>query len=138
MIKKINLKRGYSVIIEDNSEVAYAYLLSNDEIVGDVWLFNHKISEITEWNNPDEMPFSNKKNFIDLDKHHAISKKIVNLEVKVIEIENNDIIACIYDNDVLISTLKHGSSPGWSALVIKDGPLARQLIDSQLIIPKKL
>ncbi|MEL6732644.1 MAG: hypothetical protein AAFP83_16055, partial [Bacteroidota bacterium] len=32
---------AYAVVIEDDQKVAYAYLLHQGKIVGDVWLYNH-------------------------------------------------------------------------------------------------
>ena len=44
----------YSVVIEDDGRVAYAYLLHDDEIVGDVWLYNHGPAPAEpEWRSPD-------------------------------------------------------------------------------------
>lgn len=37
----------YSVVIEDDDKVCYAYLYFNKEIIGDVWLYNNVESPVT-------------------------------------------------------------------------------------------
>lgn len=54
----------FSVIIEDDGRVCYAYLLLRQEIIGDVWLYNQSATPIqTAWNRED-MPFLNPVEYI--------------------------------------------------------------------------
>lgn len=34
---------GWTVVVEDDDRVAYAYLLHEGRIVGDVWLYNRSV-----------------------------------------------------------------------------------------------
>ena len=118
--------KDYSVIIEDDGRVCYAYLYFNSNVIGDVWMYNQSPSPIkTEWIK-DQMPFLNP---IEFTKEGITAKPIT----KTDEFK----ISCIfYDNtsslkeirlivrDEHIATLRPGSKPGWSKYVKKDGPLA--------------
>jgi hypothetical protein len=60
-----NFNANYSIIIEDDNRVAYAYLLEGENIVGDVWLYNQEQSPVKEnWDNPDDLPFLNSLDYI--------------------------------------------------------------------------
>jgi len=60
----LNIKLDYSVVIEDDGKVAYAYLLNKDEIVSDVWLYNQRQTpEQPEWTEKSRMPFLNPRNY---------------------------------------------------------------------------
>ena len=51
--------KDYSVIIEDDGRVCYAYLYFKFSVIGDVWMYNQSPSPIkTEWIK-DQMPFLN-------------------------------------------------------------------------------
>ena len=55
----------YSIVIDDDGRVCYAYLLSNKKIIGDVWLYNKSQAPMhTDWNNKNEMPFLNPIEFV--------------------------------------------------------------------------
>lgn len=41
--------KEHFLIIEDNGRVAYAYLLKNEKIIGDVWLYNRCVSPKKNW-----------------------------------------------------------------------------------------
>lgn len=57
--------QSYSLIIEDDGRVAYAYLLLNEEIIGDLWLYNQEETpSFSDWSNPDNMPFLNSQQFV--------------------------------------------------------------------------
>ncbi|TDQ09202.1 hypothetical protein [Pedobacter metabolipauper] len=116
----------YSVTIEDDGKVAYAYLFKDSGIIGDIWLYNQDPTpEITSWNKHD-MPFLNPKEYIKYNIEPIISVNEINLSWSILE--NNDIDeVLIYINNKLIAKLTPGSTPGWSTCVLKNGPLAMVL-----------
>ncbi len=51
--------------MEANGEVCYAYLLNENQIIGDVWLGNQIApSEKADFSDPSKMPFLNPKEFL--------------------------------------------------------------------------
>ncbi len=116
----------YSVIIEDNSRVSYAYLLKDKSIISDVWLYNQiSTPDKTNWKDRDKMPFLNPREYI------LEGKSVLPIE------KNSDVnINWMYQNDLdgvtifirgePIAVLKPKLFPGYSLLVCKDGPLAKK------------
>ena len=116
-----------SIIIEDDGNVAYAYLLKDNDVIGDVWLYNQAITPAhTIWDK-DNMPFLNSLDYLDISK--MISPILSIDEVYVLWTFPNDINigAKIFIRDKLIAQLGQDDFPGWSTSVIKDGPLAKKL-----------
>ncbi|WP_146186662.1 hypothetical protein [Pedobacter sp. HMWF019] len=117
----------YSVIIEDDGKVAYAYLLKENNVIGDVWLYNQAQTPlIANWTDKKELPFLNSKEFIKQQIEPINDSYEIDLEWSV----SNDLAVdkvLIYIRKELIAKLTPGSMPGWSAVVVKDGPLARVL-----------
>jgi hypothetical protein len=129
LIKYSSAGSDYSVVVEDNGRVAYAYLLRGTVVVGDVWLYNRGLApREPEWTDRSRLPFANPSDFAD--------------ETPVDPIRSREDIGCEWDfsdvaeleevrvllRGVLVARLKPGSKPGWSKMAIKDGPLARRLI----------
>ncbi len=55
----------YSLVIEDDGRVCYAYLLKGQEIIGDVWLYNQdKTPAAVNWKSSEELPFLNPSEFV--------------------------------------------------------------------------
>ncbi len=115
---------SYSIIIEDDGRVAYAYLLKDEDIIADVWLYNHELAPaVANWEESD-VPFINATIFI---KAEAYANPIQNeneLDFKW-ALANEIIVVSIYINGILIACLKPGDFPGFSTMVVKDGPLAK-------------
>ena len=115
----------YSVAIEDDGCVAYAYLYEGEDIVGDVWLYNQQEPPTTSFWLPEDMPFLNPKEYLAKD---ASIKPIANeQEIRCEWTESKDdgtIEVGIYIRDKFIASVAVGSKPGWSVLVARDGPLA--------------
>jgi len=119
----------YSVVIEDNGRVAYAYLLENDEIIGDVWIYNcDPTPNKPEWDIPSKMPFLNSKTYVAENRIPNIEKESdwhVKWHCNGQVLERVELL-CLKEN-LLIAVLKPNSKPGWSYFAKKDGPLAKVL-----------
>jgi len=115
----------YSLKIEDDGRVAYAYLYEDEDVVGDVWLYNQQQPPQTSFWLPEDMPFLNPKEYLSKD---ATIKPIAHeSEVRCEWTESKDdglIEVGIYIRDKFIAAVAVGTKPGWSVLVAKDGPLA--------------
>jgi hypothetical protein len=117
--------RHYSLKIEDDGRVAYAYLYEGEDIIGDVWLYNQHEPPQTSFWLPEDMPFLNPKEY--LAKDATIKPITLESEVRCEWTESKDdglIEAGIYICDKFIAAVAVGAKPGWSVLVAKDGPLA--------------
>ena len=117
----------YSVIIEDNGRVSYAYLLKLKNVIGDVWLYNKKENpDKVNWKCINEMPFLNPKEYIDFEK--KISPIVESSDVHLSWKYSDDLEEVnIFIKNGLIAILKPQSCPGWSYFVKKDGPLAKKI-----------
>lgn len=115
----------YSIKIEDDGRVAYAYLVEDGDIIGDVWLYNQQEPPATSFWLPEDMPFLNPKEY--LSKDAAIKPIASEDEIRCEWTESKEdgtIEVGIYLRDKFIASVAVGSKPGWSTLVAKDGPLA--------------
>lgn len=117
---------NYSVLIEDDGRVAYAYLLEYGDVVGDVWLYNQSAAPgDNNWANQ-QIPYLNPAEY--LSPNAAVSPIESESEIRCEWIESlNDgtIEVGIWLRDQFIAQIETGSKPGWSVLVAKDGPLAQ-------------
>ena len=115
----------YSLAIEDDGRVAYAYLYEGEDMVGDVWLYNQQEPPQTSFWRPEDMPFLNPQEYL---LEASAIKPITNeSEVRCEWTESKDdglIEVGIYIRDKFIASVAVGAKPGWSVLVAKDGPLA--------------
>ncbi|WP_437921204.1 hypothetical protein [Sphingobacterium sp. LRF_L2] len=113
---------SFSVIIEDDDKVCYAYLLEENQIISDVWLYNHiDTPESVDWKNKEDLPFANptmfvKKNISPFDTSTSINIQWGSYDGKV--------CVKVYASNILLAKLEKDALPGWSTLVEKDGPLA--------------
>jgi len=124
-----NLNTSYSLIIEDDERVAYAYLMKEEDIIGDIWLYNQIPPPIiVDWEDTDDMPFLNPKEYVKECIPPIINENAI--ELKWTLIDNNETVkeVDIYINKKLIAKLSPESKPGWSKVVTKDGPLAKVYI----------
>jgi len=120
-----DLLSRFSIVIEDDGRVAYAYLLDDNTVVGDVWLYNNQETpEDIEWNK-ENMPFLNPKEYVKEEILPISDDSDIHVEWEVAE--DADIEAKVFLRETLIAKLAPFTSPGWSLLVEKDGPLAKRL-----------
>jgi len=110
---------GLAVVLDDDDRVAYAYLIEDDQIVGDVWLYNVlEPPETVNWEDTSAMPFLNPRDLCKSEKARRLTSQSsvqcawfdTGVEVRV--------------DGVLWARLERGSKPGWSRLAARPGPLA--------------
>ena len=117
--------RHYSLKIEDDGRVAYAYLLEDDNIVGDVWLYNQQEAPETSFWRAEDMPFLNPKEYLAKDATIKPIQQESEIRTEWTESKDDGLIEVgIYIRDKFVAAVAVGSKPGWSVLVAKDGPLA--------------
>lgn len=117
---------NYSVLVEDDGRVAYAYLLEYGDIIGDVWLYNQTPAPAdSNWANQ-QMPYLNPAEYVL--PHIVVSPIKTESEIRCewTEAPNDGLIeVAIWLRDKFVAQIISGSKPGWSVLVVKDGPLAQ-------------
>ena len=116
----------YSVVIEDDGRVAYGYLMEGEDCIGDVWLYNQQEApKDSNWDKQ-QLPYLNPEEY--LNKEVRVSpikdKNEVYFEWNE-SLSDGTIEVSIYIRDKFIAQIITGSKPGWSTLVVKDGPLAQ-------------
>lgn len=120
-------KSAFAVVIDDDDRVAYAYLLANDTIVGDVWLYNKlPAPEHPDFNKRSNAPFLNSKEYVADNNVLPICNSTL---VAVVWLTNggSSKLAEIYTDGALLAVLAAGARPGWCRNAGKNGPLARTL-----------
>ncbi|RYZ98849.1 MAG: hypothetical protein EOP47_18315 [Sphingobacteriaceae bacterium] len=116
----------YNVVIEDDGRVAYAYLMEGEDAIGDVWLYN--IQEAPTDSNWDkqQLPYLNPEEYLNKEVRVSPIKDKSEVYFEWNESLNDGSIEVnIYIRDKFIAQIITGSKPGWSTLVVKDGPLAQ-------------
>lgn len=114
--------RNYSVRIEDDGRVAYAYFIEWSDVNGDVWLYN--VAETpadSNWALQDS-PYLNAAEYIA--ENIAPIKEASEIRCEWMETKNGIIEVDILIRGKFVAQLIAGAKPGWSAMVKKDGPLA--------------
>jgi hypothetical protein len=117
--------RYYSLVIADDGRVAYAHLYEGEDIIGDVWLYNQQEAPAVSFWQPEDLPFLNPTEY--LAKEAAIKPITDKNEIRCEWTESTSdglIEVGIYIRDKFIASVASGAKPGWSVLVVKDGPLA--------------
>jgi hypothetical protein len=115
----------YSVLIEDNGRVAYAYLLEYGNVIGDVWLYNQDDApKDSNWA-IQSTPYLNPAEYLNADARISPIKNESEVRSEWTESPNDGLIEVgISIRGKFIASITSGSKPGWSVLVVKDGPLA--------------
>jgi len=117
---------NYSLTVEDDGRVAYAYLMEYGDIIGDVWLYNHPDApKQTNWHEQ-EIPYLNLAEYLKKDISISPIKDKNDVRCEWTESPNDGRIeVSILLRGKFIAQVVAGSKPGWSTLVVKDGPLAQ-------------
>jgi hypothetical protein len=117
--------RDYSLKIEDDGRVAYAYMYWGEDIIGDVWLYNQlDAPKDAKWHEQ-EMPYLNPAEYLIKDSSITPLKDAGEIRCEWTETKDGLIEVDILLHGKFIAQLAAGAKPGWSALVVKDGPLAQ-------------
>ena len=115
---------GRRIVIEDDGETVYAYVLVGGRIVGDVWLTNRQPAPTSaDWRDPTSLPFAHKPALID------------DAEAAGLPLRSPDQLSVRWDargadvfiDDAHVARLEPGARPGWCRFVTADSPLARKL-----------
>lgn len=118
------------LILEDDGKVAYAYLLVDGVISGDVWLYNvSDAPEDPEWHDPDRLPFLNPRRFVD----EEIFEPINNMDSVTVKWHDGPggRQATLELNGRTHAILRPGSKPGWCRLAVRANALARPLREAE-------
>lgn len=118
----------FELVVEDNGRVAYAYLVSNKNIVGDVWLYNStKAPEAPEWTDKAKLPFMNPASFSSqvIDFRPLQSPGRIKVSWRTDQVGDPGVK--IFIDEVLHATLAVGEKPGCCRFARKSGPLAKTL-----------
>ena len=114
----------YSLIIEDNGKVAYAYLLENGDIISEVWLYNNGESLYDNWDSisEDDLPIQNLPIFIE---HFTLPiKEDSDVNLKWI-VEDSFVRVFVFIRQELIAILSSNEEIGSSTSISVDTPIAR-------------
>jgi len=123
--------KNYSVVIEDNGQVAYAYLLKDGNIVSDVWLYNQiKTPEISDWPNKESLPFLNSKEYTFNDGFIRSIQSREDFEVIWENIAEQIIVRIIILGKIKVQ-MDSNEKIGLSNNIFKTGPLARKFSEYQ-------
>ncbi len=125
--------KRFSVVIDDNSIVCYAYLIKNNEIIGDVWLYNQEPSpNFNEWDFKKDGPFLNPELYVS-DEYKIMPLKEDDLvELNWGFLSTELVFVEIYFDKRLVALITPESKPGWSIFAKKNGPLAKVLNENVL------
>lgn len=115
---------GCSVVIDDDGRVAYAYLRGpEDDIIGDVWLFNRIASKTpVDWTDPTQAPFLNPPELARPFEGKLPSVKDLSVEWTL---DGPLLLADVHVRGQLLARLSPGSTPGWNVLALVAGPCAQ-------------
>jgi len=116
--------QAYSVVVADNGRVAYAYLMFDEDVVADVWLYNQAETPAGAFLNTDDLPALNPAGYI---KPGFLMEPVT--DPSEVRCEWDETADGMLEVDILIrdkfmAQLIPGAKPGWSVGVAKDGPLA--------------
>ncbi len=125
--KQFQIKNSdYSLIIENNGSVVYAYLLKGKNIISELWLYNIGMARYKTWDNieDDDMPLQNLDKYIR--KKYTTFPSIEDITIQWLT-KKNYLAVYVYINDDLIGYLDNDNKIGYSVLVNQDTPIAKRL-----------
>ncbi len=119
-----------AVVFDDNGMVAYAYFVEDQQIVGDVWLYNRCAApKEPEWRSAERAPFANAAQYV-AQVPFAPPSFAGEIEVRWSGGGRaGNVRAQVFIRGVLHATLARNERPGACRLAAKDGPLARVLVE---------
>ena len=124
---------NYKVIIDDDGRTAYAYIQKNDDEIycGDVWLYNRcETPAEPQWTGPEVMPCPNSAEYVNAASYSILPVKEDDIDIDYeLDEDGNLVRVYIYIKGELIASIADGDKPGYSNLVMKSGPIAKNLRD---------
>jgi hypothetical protein len=125
-----NCAAGAKVVFDDDGKTGYAYLIVDERIVSDVWLYNvGQPPRSAEWPDRAKMPFANPADCV--------------LQVPFEPVTDPGDITCdwligpqgLRQVNVIVYGIQHaimrpGVKPGWCRLAARASPIARPLSDA--------
>jgi hypothetical protein len=117
--------QDFSAVFDDNGKVAYAFLLYQEQIVTDVWLYN--VAPTPEEFGHDQPPHLNIKGYAKDETYPRIERED---EIEFRFITPNGLRSlCVelYLRGELFAKLVPDQVPGWSKMAAEDSDLARAL-----------
>lgn len=116
---------GCSLVIDDDKRVVWAYLRSpDDDIVGDVWLYNRVAPDAdVDWDDVSRAPFLNPPHLAR--PFEGPPPTWDDFEVRW-TYDGPLLLADVYVHGALLARLSPGSAPGWNVLALADGPCAQR------------
>jgi hypothetical protein len=124
-----DLESGFSVIVDDDGRVCYAYLRSpNGEIVGDVWLYNRCEAPLEpEWTERAKAPYANPRGYAQSPPNFKTPERETDIAIRWSRNDRENKFVDILISDLVIGRVQAGHKPGWALAAAKDGPLAKVL-----------
>lgn len=115
---------GCSVVIDDDGRVAYAYLRGpDDDIIGDVWLFNRiDVKTPVDWADPTQAPFPNPPQLARPFEGKLPRAKDLDVQWTL---DGPLLLADVLVRGQVLARLSPGSTPGWNVLALAVGPCAQ-------------
>jgi hypothetical protein len=118
IFKSIHPETKISCVIVDDGDAGMAFLHGlEDEIIGDVWLYN-RVAEAAF----DTHSFVNPVGQI----INPLPQNVNEFNIKWMH-EGQLLLAQIYIHNVLVAIISPGSHPGWATLALSDSALAHVL-----------
>ena len=119
----------YSVVVEEDEKVAYAYLRHGRRIVSDVWLYNVRgAPREPEWTDRANAPFANAAAYTKAHDPPLIERE-GDIACRWIRDAGRVVAAEVVSRRRLLGRLEPGLRPGFAAIASRDGRLARVLVD---------
>lgn len=119
----------WTVVVEEDENVCYAYLLLEGAVVFDAWAYNRTPAPLlASWKPSDrKMPSVNSAEYVNgtgvLDEVQP-NRLSVSWPIDIDSDPSAEVVVCV-DGDPIV-WLAFGAKPGWAALAVRDGPLARK------------
>ena len=114
---------GCSLVIDDDGRVAYAFLRGpDDEIIGDVWLYNRTpCPQPPDWTDPTQAPFLNPESMA-----RTLEGRLPTSDELTVAwtLDGVLLLADVKLRGELLARVSPGSAPGWNVLALEAGPCA--------------
>lgn len=117
-----------SAIFEDDGRVAYAYLVRDQRVVADVWVYNRcRTPEKPEWAGDKRPPFANSAEYVDPEITLELPESPVDIGFRWQALGNGASEVQILLRGEHVASLAENERPGRSLLARRNGPAASVL-----------